>query len=245
MNLGRRTTTRPGVKQADPTLIQQPALNKAGPFSYSCVMAPVDGPAKMFIDAFAAGIPKSLLAADGVETDLHVTALYGLHTDSPKDVVEVLRGVGPVEMTLGKTKIFPADANHPDYDVLYIEVDSPDLTALNKSLALLDHSNDYAEYKPHITVAYLIPGAGKKYVGKTVYPGVVTVPMLEFANTNGEKINIPLLGKLRASGPSLNSDQMVVQSLLGDFIDRRRRGAAEGEQRLPFIPTRPRRTTRR
>jgi len=46
---------------------------------------------------------------------------------------------------------------------------------MNKQIAKnFKYSNDYSKYIPHITIAYLLPGTGKKYVKniKLFYPKV-------------------------------------------------------------------------
>jgi len=65
--------------------------------------------------------------------------------------------------TINVTKIKAFEME--DYDVLVAEVElTPFLKRLNDSLKKLDHKNDYPEYSPHITIAYLKKGRYKNYV---------------------------------------------------------------------------------
>jgi len=48
--------------------------------------------------------------------------------------------------------------------VLKFDASGDWLHAMNGELKELPHTNEYAEYKPHCTLAYLKPGMGQKYV---------------------------------------------------------------------------------
>jgi 2'-5' RNA ligase len=109
----------------------------------------------------AARIPDADLADDGRETDPHVTVKFGLHTNDVEDVRRVLADEPPITVTLGKTSIFPAKEGAA-YDVVKVDVDSPDLHRLNKKIAdALPHTDTHPTYKPHVTLAYVKPGSGR------------------------------------------------------------------------------------
>jgi 2'-5' RNA ligase len=96
----------------------------------------------------------------GLETEPHITVLYGIHEQDPKVVKKSLE-LAPIEYKLTKLSLFEND----DYDVLKCTVESKELKRLNKQCCdKLEYTNDYDTYLPHLTVAYLNPGMGKKYV---------------------------------------------------------------------------------
>jgi len=96
----------------------------------------------------------------GLETDPHITVLYGIHEQDPKLVKKELE-LGTLSYKLTKLSLFENDK----YDVLKCTVESKDLKKLNKQCCdKLEFTNDYPDYIPHLTVAYLNPGSGKKYV---------------------------------------------------------------------------------
>ncbi len=52
----------------------------------------------------------------------------------------------------------------PDYDVVKFDVESEQMSKLNKLMTdNFDYTNDYPDYHPHMTVAYVKKGMGKKY----------------------------------------------------------------------------------
>ena len=54
-----------------------------------------------------------------------------------------------------------------DYDVLKMDVRSNKLNELNELCKTLPHTSTYPDYKPHITIAYLLKGNGSKYMNPT------------------------------------------------------------------------------
>lgn len=130
------------------------------------------------------------LAEGGRENDAHVTVKYGLHTDDFKDVAAVVKGRGALTFTFGKTNYFST----PNYDVLYVEVQSEQLNRLNKLIATsLEVTDTHPTYQPHATVAYLKPGRGESYRGLGLLNGVnAYVDTLVFSNTQDVKTEIRL-----------------------------------------------------
>jgi 2'-5' RNA ligase len=96
----------------------------------------------------------------GLETEPHITVLYGIHEQDPKIVKKEL-DLAPVKYSLTKLSLF----ENEKYDVLKCSVDSKDLKKLNKQCCdRLEFTNDYPDYIPHLTIAYLNSGKGKEYV---------------------------------------------------------------------------------
>lgn len=138
--------------------------------SYGCAMSYLDTAVnkkaceKAWKDAIPK-IPKEDLHEYGVETEPHVTILYGLHTDKSSVVKEALdkADIGFYNYTIGEPAIF----ENEDYDVLIRKVRDPrGLKKLRKELLDLPHTLTYKDYKPHATIAYLKKGKGKEYLEK-------------------------------------------------------------------------------
>jgi hypothetical protein len=101
----------------------------------------------------------------GKETDCHITILYGFHDDvSAEDVKNLLNNniKFPIKVKLTGISVF----NNPEFDVVKIDIESEDLVNLNTLVKKLPYTSDFPQYQPHITIAYVKPGMGSKYVGK-------------------------------------------------------------------------------
>jgi 2'-5' RNA ligase len=120
---------------------------------FATVQADVPEPLRSKLIAWGKTVPDDQLAPDG-RSDSHVTALYGLHDDDPKAVKKILKNFPSFEVTLKSLTKFEA----PDYDVLKIDVESPELREVNKVLKSLPHTDKYTTYKPHLTIAYVKKG---------------------------------------------------------------------------------------
>ncbi len=146
--------------------------------------------------AFGKSIPAFDLCDEegGLEDDAHITVKYGIHTNNVADVRKALATyVGPIRITLGKTALFQG----PSYDVLYVEVTSPDLVELNGRLAdTLEVTDTHPVYTPHATVAYLKRGYGVRYVGNTALEGMrASIGSVRFMPTEGEPVDLPITGR--------------------------------------------------
>lgn len=131
------------------------------------------------------------LGPEGLETEPHITTKFGLHFQTPSvRLRQALKNFGPVEATLGKTSLFSND----DADVLKVEVDSLGLHKLNKLISRVIPTHDtHPRYIPHLTLAYLKPGHGKKYVGDTALAGQkLRFDNLTFSGRRGHRETIPL-----------------------------------------------------
>lgn len=138
--------------------IEEPAKQKR---QYGCVMAsfPLHVISKM--KAMGKQIDLLDLHEDGVETDPHVTIKFGLHTTDATEVRALFDGKNPIRIKFGKVSLFENEKQ----DVVKIDVESDDLHALNKLISdKLECTDTHPEYKPHATIAYVQPGAGKKYL---------------------------------------------------------------------------------
>lgn len=143
------------------------------------------------------------LAEDGKEDNFHVTVKYGLHGNDANEVREVVKqwmqlrqeqpGGLSCTATLGEVSLFPADESTTQrggdqYDVVKVEVTSPDLEELNQFLSdNLEHTDTHPIYSPHITLAYVRPGMGRKYAGLHLKDHYVILHKLVFSDRDGEK----------------------------------------------------------
>jgi len=120
---------------------------------------------------FAKQIPASDVYEEGdkygVETEPHITVLYGLTEHVAEPVVQAVAKSGPVEVTLGKISVFECEK----YDVLKVEASGKGLLDLRSKVEKLPNEQTHKDYCPHLTLAYLKKGAGAKYSGDTRFQG--------------------------------------------------------------------------
>jgi len=166
------------------------AVTAATP-KFGCLMATLpsldaDAPAWA-----AHNVPASELAADGVETEPHVTILYGfgLGFDSGRLAQALARRTPPV-VTLGPVSRFECE----EYDVLKVDVDSPDLENLHKLLAgrfAADVTPSKWPYHPHLTLAYVQKGACRHLDGDRAFDGrtvAVTQALYSLPDKQGRRV---------------------------------------------------------
>lgn len=145
-------------------------------YEYGCVMLYFN-PVKDFVAYQNTIKQEDLYIADdnggyGIETEPHCTLLYGLHEGvKVTDVSQILS-----EITFGDCVIHnPSLFENEKFDVLKFDVTyqpAPYYNGLdflhiaNEKLNKLPNTQTYPDYHPHMTVAYLKPGLGKKYVAE-------------------------------------------------------------------------------
>lgn len=125
----------------------------------------------------------------GIENNPHITILFGLHKNvKEEDVVNVFKNVklGDIDIEMSDIEFFTND----DFDTIKISIKSKKLSELNKELSKLRHTTDFPDYKPHITIAKVLPGTSKKYLkskNKFKFEGISSIV---YSNTNGKDINL-------------------------------------------------------
>lgn len=118
--------------------------------------------------AFTYALPDEEIHPQGREDKPHITVLYGLTGDSHEPVAELLHGTEHAHVTLGPLRVF----NNQKYDVLHVSVQSSCLSKMHwKIRNQVPCDVTYSDYNPHITLAYLEPGAGRRYNGSKIFDG--------------------------------------------------------------------------
>jgi|GEM_PF-1026565 len=146
--------------------------------------------AKPVLD-FGKKIPDEELYIDPEDPDSgrvespHITVKYGLHTVDPEDLKPILEGQGPIKATLGKVSVFEND----EADVVKVDIDGPELHALNKLISeKIEVTDTHPVYRPHLTIAYVKKGEGKKYIGDSTFEGKeITFNSVVFSGKDGKE----------------------------------------------------------
>ena len=125
----------------------------------------------------------------GYETSPHVTILYGLHTEvDDSDVIDIFKNRSLTDIEIEGIGCF----ENKDYDVIKMNIKSDKLLFFNTELMKLPHTTEFPDYKPHITMAYVLPGLGKKYVDSSYRHTFNKVNKIVYSKPDGEKVNILL-----------------------------------------------------
>ena len=167
---------------------------------FSSTQVNIDEPLKsLILDGARLLIPESELSDDGFEDMPHITVKYGLHTNDPDEVRRVIENFPPIKAKLGKLGIF--NVKKPDgreFDVVKIDVHSDDLAKANKIISdSLEHTDTYAQYQPHVTLAYVKAGNGAKYAGIDIFDGYELIfDTISYSNKRQVHTPIDLTGSL-------------------------------------------------
>lgn len=161
---------------------------------FSCAMADFQkSDADKIIQWSKKHIPDNVLHTEdgmGREDEIHVTALYGLHTSEIEPVKKIIDKFSAFELTLGKISKFDS---HPDYDVIKIEIAGSKIHALNKSLRTMEHTNKFKEFIPHCTIAYVKKGKCDNLLkNKYFEDNKVLINSITFSPAKGKKTKIKL-----------------------------------------------------
>lgn len=129
---------------------------------YGCLMAKVDGPNSKKIVEFGNKIINEDILFDeggeyGREKTPHITIKYGFDPDLTElEIRKLIKGIKPFQVSIHKLSLF--DTN-PRYDVVKFDVDSPILRQIRKLCDKYPNRDEYPQYHPHLTIAYVQKGS--------------------------------------------------------------------------------------
>lgn len=167
---------------------------RSGPHDYCSTQINLEGYAAILVNLMGRSIRQEDLHEKGREDGPHVTVRYGLEgTVTAADVSRTIGASKAPQLTLGKVGVLPAAQTGKPYDVLKIDVTSPDLVKLNVALGQLPNTQTFT-YHPHATIAYLKPGRGDAYA-KVLDPLdlTVTAQQIVFSDKENNKTFIDLM----------------------------------------------------
>ena len=137
---------------------------------------------KLYID------PKD--ASYGRIKDIHITVLYGIENENiPEELRNIVQKYLPLEIKTGLMNKFESD----EYDVILVEVEVSDkLKKMRNEIEKeIPNQNEYREYKPHITVAYVKPGSCDFLIRNDQFSGrKFKVKNIVFSSKNGKKAKV-------------------------------------------------------
>lgn len=193
--------------------------DKSSRLEYGCLMLYFDVP--WWNDLMDMVDDKDLYAKEGFgkEREPHVTLLYGFHDDEidkgklEKFVDKIIQR--PISIQLDKIDTF----NNDEFDVLKFNVSGDILHKINKALTdNFEYTSDFPDYNPHMTIAYLLPKMGVKYLDLVDTPIKMVAKKVVYSTPNNDKTEWVFSRKNTvAFDKSLNFDDEKKQ-IVRDFV---------------------------
>lgn len=166
--------------------------------SYSCLMADVpEELTQKLLKWNKQHIPESVLYTEeeghGREEIPHVTIKWGLLDDKPSKALKaILSETKPFTATIGEVSLF----ENEKFDVVKLTIKSDGLHKLHKRIKEeIPNEDTYPTYKPHLTLAYVKKGEGKRFVGKRPLRGeesTFEIKQLTFGSKDDTKKKLSL-----------------------------------------------------
>jgi 2'-5' RNA ligase len=175
-------------------------------YNYGCLMAEFPEHVADSIIAYGLTIDEDDIYYDGTgehgrESEIHITVKYGFIDASPFDVLAVQDD--PMMATLQSVTLFENER----YDVLKIDVFSPDIHELNYAVTeSFETKSSFPVYHPHVTIAYLKSGTGKKYLTDRFKGVDVKITDLKYSDPGGTKTGVTLQKITKESAPRIAAE---------------------------------------
>jgi len=168
--------------------------NSTSTYEYGCVMLYFNFP---MMSKIHDGIdPNDIYTEEGdrsygLEDEPHCTLLFGLH-DNEIDTNKVLDVMK--QFSFGNVKAHNISLfENENYDVLKFDIKGDNLHKANSALKQFPYTSNFPNYHPHMTIGYLHPGMGAKYVKRMAGLEHDLIPThIVYSHPNGTKDKIKI-----------------------------------------------------
>jgi len=128
----------------------------------------------------------------GLQPRPHLTLLYGIHdTVTDEQIQSCFQDAteDDFKVEISGISLF----ENPEFDVVKLEVNkTPKLEEIYKNLSEFPNSNQFPDYKPHITIAYVKKGLGQKYVDPNYKYQIKNISKIVYVRPDKSEYNIQL-----------------------------------------------------
>ncbi len=119
----------------------------------------------------------------------HITLLYGLNEDAESLVTEFLNNLKePLKYNVTGISLFEAR----NFDIVKFGIESDQLTEINKKLKTFPYTSSYGGFVPHMTIAFVKKGEGKKYTREFTVPLEFYADEIVYKLSNGKIIEVKI-----------------------------------------------------
>lgn len=162
-------------------------VERTGTYEYGCVLLELDLPGwdRLISTINSEDLYQPNDGRHGIETDPHVTLKFGVDGNVSDQEVEKILLDNPLteKIHIEKIDLF----QNEEFDVVKLKVTlTPQLVKLNQELSKLPNHDKFPDYKPHITIAYVKPGLGSKYIIDN-FDGYATPYKIIYSKPDGKK----------------------------------------------------------
>jgi 2'-5' RNA ligase len=128
----------------------------------------------------------------GIQPRPHLTLLYGIHdTVTDEQIQSCFQDAteDDFKVEISGISLF----ENLEFDVVKLEVNkTPKLEEIYKNLSEFPNSNQFPDYKPHITIAYVKKGLGQKYVDPNYKYQIKNISKIVYVRPDKSEYNIQL-----------------------------------------------------
>jgi 2'-5' RNA ligase len=212
------------IAESQPANVPMEVRSKdsAGDINYGCLMLMMPVSIRSLAMQIAAQInpddlfePGDNWSSTAIVDDTHVTVKYGfLDSVTPEQITPQIQGLLPLTVKIGDLSLFQND----DFDVLKLNVDGAELRQMNAIVSRLPNEDSHPVYNPHMTIAYLKPGMGAKYLSVTnPLKGVMTSGTLVYSDASETTTTIQ--GSVKKNSQQKQIDTDEYESILADLMN--------------------------
>lgn len=204
-------------------------IKESSGYEYGCVM--IEVPVSNWDELTNSIDPKDVYTggddSHGIQEFPHLTLLYGLEKgvteDQVKSIIDNFKG--EIKIEIDGINLF----ENEQFDVLKFNVVSyPGLQKLHDELSKLPNTDKFPTYTPHITIAYLNKGEGKKYVNLNYKYSVKNINKIVYSSPGKEKVIFDISNDDRSS---------IIETIEDIIIDFKEKGFKSLLGQDPGVPS--------